>query len=515
MELKVKYRPMKEKENRIVLVNKYLLVISSILIVILFSGLFSQLVTKDHSSLYVFSLNGILLISMLINWISFIKNSSDPYLKMKILIGYFIVYAVLVITGSSKFIIISMYPILIISILYFDKKFLGVINLLVVLVNTIKVIILAITIENLTTFQIDELIVQFVTVALACYAIYCASKICNRFNHDALHTLSDEKKVQQHILDDMLNIASIIKRETTTVSNHVDDLGKSAEIVFHAVRDISTSTQITAENIQEQTVMTQSIQNAINETAERSKIMVDVASNSAKAVGDSFTVMKKLEEHSGHIAKTNEEVIHSMDSLQDKTKEVRDIASMIFNISSQTNLLALNASIESARAGEAGKGFAVVADQIRELADQTRRATENIAKIIEELELNAVEASETVKSSIVATDQQNQLINHASSSFRIIDEDVKELTSNIDAIDTMLKELLVSNNTIVDNISQLSATTEEITSGSEEAALVTDKNKEQVNTAITLLHKVIEVTESLDKYLEFKENHESETAYEG
>ena len=65
-----------------------------------------------------------------------------------------------------------------------------------------------------------------------------------------------------------------------------------------------------------------------------------------------------------------------MTKLQNKTKEVEEIAGMILNISSQTNLLALNASIESARAGEAGRGFAVVAEQVKNLAEQSTELPE-------------------------------------------------------------------------------------------------------------------------------------------
>ena len=78
-----------------------------------------------------------------------------------------------------------------------------------------------------------------------------------------------------------------------------------------------------------------------------------------------------------------------MQELKEKAEEVAGIKKVIFSISEQTNLLALNASIESARAGEAGKGFAVVADQIRELSEQTKKSTEQIEQIVEQLNSNA------------------------------------------------------------------------------------------------------------------------------
>ena len=99
-----------------------------------------------------------------------------------------------------------------------------------------------------------------------------------------------------------------------------------------------------------------------------------------------------------------------MQRLQEKTKNVENIAGMILNISSQTNLLALNASIESARAGEAGRGFAVVAEQIRQLAEQTKNFTEDITKITNELNDNADEVVVSVNSSVEATKEQGERI---------------------------------------------------------------------------------------------------------
>src|SRR3546814_19861251 len=78
-------------------------------------------------------------------------------------------------------------------------------------------------------------------------------------------------------------------------------------------------------------------------------------------------------------------------------QQIGDVITLIQDIAEQTNLLALNATIEAARAGEAGKGFAVVASEVKSLASQTARATEEIRSQIEEIQSASREAGETIK----------------------------------------------------------------------------------------------------------------------
>ena len=233
------------------------------------------------------------------------------------------------------------------------------------------------------------------------------------------------------------------------------------------MQEISASANTTAGSIEEQSTMTNSIQDAIGVTGESSKQMVDIAMNSNESIQENIRVMEELRTQSELITNTNHEVTTAMTKLQNKTKEVEEIAGMILNISSQTNLLALNASIESARAGEAGKGFAVVANQVNVLADQSAEAAKESAALIER-SVNAVE-----KGMIVAKETAAQLEEVAENSKTI----TSEVTNIADTLETQTAEIHQINEGIEqinDVVQTNSATSEECAAASEEMSSEAD-----------------------------------------
>ena len=345
-----------------------------------------------------------------------------------------------------------------------------------------------------------NLVLDLLALGVLVFAVIFTTNVAQKFNHDTRHSEQQEQRKQQVILDDVIGVAEEVRKGTESVMKIVNDLNGSTEVVNGAMKDISSSTHSTAENIQTQTTMTQDIQHSIEQTLESSENMVKVAKQSGELNQKSMEIMEHLKKQSAVIAETNSGVADSMKALQERTEAVKSIADTIFSISSQTNLLALNASIESARAGEAGKGFAVVADEIRQLAEKTRSETESIAQILDELFKNAEDAA-TVSRSIEATNAQDSMIAKASESFSGMNENVNTLVQEIEGIDGMLNRLSDANNQIVDNISNLSATTEEVTSSSVQVADLSVENLNYAEQAKQKLDNVLAVSHELDKYI--------------
>lgn len=149
-----------------------------------------------------------------------------------------------------------------------------------------------------------------------------------------------------------------------------------------------------------------------------------VAAASTQALGSSQTVSAAAEELSASIreiatqvARTStvtksavagrERARSTIQALADAVKKIAEVSDLIGGIAGQTNLLALNATIEAARAGEAGRGFAVVAAEVKSLSDQTAKSTEEITRLIAEVQAStqaAVDAVETMGSHIVEID---------------------------------------------------------------------------------------------------------------
>ena len=489
-------------ENRNAKTNQLALISITILELLLVFALIIQTFVQQtaYGKMGIVPL-AILILSVIINWVVYKRDRASESLKYVMMIGFLIGWAYLMLTGKNVLVTSYVYSVLIGSILYRDVKFEKIVFCAVMAVMIMRTGIWAVNgylMSSADALAFISTVVGFIVIIV----VHVTSRLYIKFTHDMLHSVEDEKKAQMEMIRDILNISTGVTKEVEQANELMEMVKESSGVVHGSIHEISKTTQITAKSVQQQSEMTSVINTAINETAENAKVMVETAESSTKVVEENLQAMNKIREKAQTIEETNAHVVGTMEELQKKAKEVQQITEVIFSISSQTNLLALNASIESARAGEAGRGFAVVADEIRKLSEETRVSTEQITGIVQELNSNAKSATEVVQASIDAMNQQNQMVESAVDGFVAVQNNMETLTRRIEEMNKKIKNLVESNDTIIENVNQLSAISERISVSAEEVEERSQDNQQQAQMAREALNQVQELVQGFSKYQE-------------
>ena len=173
-------------------------------------------------------------------------------------------------------------------------------------------------------------------------------------------------------------------------------IGQSASALSASAEELTAVSQQMSSNAEETAVQANVVANASDDVSKR----VGVVATSSEEMQTSIREISKAANESASVARN---AVGAADSanltvrrLGESSVGIGKVIKVITSIAQQTNLLALNATIEAARAGEAGKGFAVVANEVKELAKETARATEEIGQKIEAIQSDARSAVEAI-----------------------------------------------------------------------------------------------------------------------
>ena len=298
---------------------------------------------------------------------------------------------------------------------------------------------------------------------------------------------------------EVVRLAEELNQKFVEAQGVSSTLNEAMQSSHNSVTEISESTKLTAEAIEQQTTQTSDIYQSIQAVGKEAQAISEISDRTNETINEGVALIEKLKDQAAGVAKINTETKATTEALNVSIRDVQAITETILGISSQTNLLALNASIEAARAGEAGKGFAVVADEIRSLSEGTRQATEKISEIIARLTKDAQSAADSMLQSAEYAQKQNELIEETGTKLADMQAETDELHRGVVQVNEAVQKVVEANTIIMESVTNLSATSQEVAASSETMLQISDSSMSALGSMNDVLAEINKISHNMEE----------------
>ena len=293
-------------------------------------------------------------------------------------------------------------------------------------------------------------------------------------SEETSRTLMEMVKELSHITENSMESNRQIVEET---GNVLDSFSKNSE----EITGINERTQDINARLEELTAINRQLSDLANQVNQLSKENQDK--------------MNSATESMEQIHRSTNECKEIVWKLGEESKEILGIIQVITGISQQTNILALNATIEAARAGEHGKGFAVVAEEIQKLAEQTRKAVDNIGTIVTASVEDTGRAVKVMEQSAELTETGMESMSEVGSSTASITSSNEKMTKQIMEMDHTVENIWIQSDEVAKGMQQVNVSTQNNYQAIEQVNAATQENSagvEMIEDMVVRIRKMAE-----------------------
>jgi methyl-accepting chemotaxis protein len=295
---------------------------------------------------------------------------------------------------------------------------------------------------------------------------------------EAAFEASAQAQLSKEKVEALLAEANATKEELMTFSDKLNhNLFNSKSIgaqITDAYRGITEGVAGQTQNISNINVDMQQIGATISELSHTIRDMAGLSKETGEVTSSYSEELKTIIQRMDILAESISSTYHVVHNLNEKNEQIAGILSTLNALSTQTNLLALNASIEAARAGEHGKGFGVVAGEVKKLAEDSKRSSEIIGKILGEIKSDTMMVNHKIQEELQMVKVNKDIIENAQNTFAQLAQKTNTIEESAklgDQKSVLLQEsstnIIHEMGSIVSISVQISASIEEILSSME------------------------------------------------
>jgi len=276
-------------------------------------------------------------------------------------------------------------------------------------------------------------------------------------------------------VEKLQGIISQIAANAGTMGESAVGFSAASEMLMGSVQTVSGKTSTVAAAAEESSANTISVAASMEQASTDLSSVAGATEEMSATVGEIASNSEKAQAISQQAGQQAASVSALMQQLGAAAQEIGQVTETITNISSQTNLLALNATIEAARAGTAGKGFAVVANEIKELAQQTADATEDIKSKISGVQTSAGSAIADIEKITAIVNEVGQIITSIASAIeqqatvtKDVAGNIAQASAGVQEANERINQTAVVSKSIAQDIAGVDAASAEIRAGGEQ-----------------------------------------------